>query len=97
MVYADSLNPISAPGYLYTDPKRNPNGGQLLDRSIAVVSALPCDILLAPHPELVDTFGRLGRRDRGEAEAFVDGGACKAYGRASRERLARRVAEENPN
>ena len=94
MVYADSLNPISAPGYLYTDSKRKPNGKQLLERSADVVSALPCDILLAPHPELVDTFGKLAKGERGENDSFVDSAACKAYAQASRERLKNRVTEE---
>jgi metallo-beta-lactamase class B len=96
MVYADSLNPISADGYLYADPKRKPNGAQQLENSFDVVRALPCDILLTPHPELVDVFGKLEQRgqDIGR-DAFIDSSACRAYVQASREKLDQRLAEEH--
>ena len=95
VAYADSLNPIAAPGYLYTDPARKPNGVQLLEGSFAVVSALPCDILLVPHPELVDLLGKQAKREQGAtSNPFIDGAACRNYVLASRDRLSRRIAEE---
>lgn len=96
LVYADSLNPISAEGYLYTDPKRSPNGVKQLEGSFKVVSALPCDILVTPHPELADVFGKLAKHDEGGVgDAFVDKHACRAYVQASREKLEKRIAEES--
>jgi metallo-beta-lactamase class B len=95
MVYADSLNPISAKGYLYSNPNLSPNGAQLLESSFKVVSGLDCDILITPHPELVDVFGKLARRGTSESrDAFVDPGACREYVRASRDKLEMRLAEE---
>jgi metallo-beta-lactamase class B len=94
MVYADSLNPISAKGYLYSDPNRNPNGAKLLEQSFKVVSDLDCDILIAPHPELVDVFGKLEQREGHGRDAFIDRGACKAYVAAAREKLRLRLIEE---
>lgn len=94
IVYADSLNPVSAKGYLYSDRKRNPNGVQQLQGSYVVLNALPCDILLTPHPELSSTFDKLSRRESGAANAFVDPNSCRAYVQASRDKLDKRVAEE---
>lgn len=94
MVYADSLNPISAKGYLYGDPERNPNGAKLLEQSFKVVADLDCDILITPHPELVDVFGKLEQRESLGRDAFIDRGACKGYVSASREKLRLRLIEE---
>jgi metallo-beta-lactamase class B len=95
VVYADSLNPISAKGYLYTDPARNPNGVQQLETSFAALSAMPCDILVAPHPELADLFGKLAKLDqKAESKPFFDPNACKLYVDASREKLKKRIADE---
>ena len=62
VVYADSLNPVSARGFLYTDPKRDPNGAKQLQASYAVLSALPCDILLTPHPEFSNMLDKLAKK-----------------------------------
>lgn len=61
VVYADSLNPVSAPGFRFGAPKAAAGGhpgnqGQpgveaTLRRSIARVAALPCDILITVHPD----------------------------------------------
>src|SRR5579862_7663013 len=48
MVYADSLSAVSAPKFRFSDHPRYLAGFR---RSIAVVAALPCDILLTPHPD----------------------------------------------
>jgi metallo-beta-lactamase class B len=64
-------------------------------RSFALLSALPCDILLTPHPEASDTWQRLQRRDAGsEADAFIDSDACRSYARSARAGLQKRLAEE---
>ena len=48
VVYADSLNAVSAPGFRYSsDPARV----AALRKSIAVVAALPCDVVVSVHPE----------------------------------------------
>jgi metallo-beta-lactamase class B len=65
IVYADSLNPVSAPGFRFT------GGGTTADRipefrrSIAKVSALPCDILIAVHPSFAE--GKTCRTYAGDA------------------------------
>jgi metallo-beta-lactamase class B len=95
IVYADSLNPISAEGFLYSDRTRDPNGEAQLEKSFAKLMVLPCDILLVPHPGLVDLFGKLAKRDQvAPANPFVDATACRAYVQASREKLKQRIAGE---
>ena len=47
IVYADSLTPVSSPGYKFTD---HPAAVEAFRTSIAKVGALDCDILLTPHP-----------------------------------------------
>lgn len=95
VVYGDSLNPISAPGYLFSDSKRDPNGAKQLEWSFNVVEHFDCDILLVPHPELVDLFGKLAKRTQGSASnPFVDASACHTYVQMARGLLTKRVATE---
>jgi len=96
IVYADSLNPIADKFYRYTDNKRDPNGVQQLEKSFAALNTLPCDILLAPHPELAGLFDKLAKRGQGEnSNPFVDAKACEHYVDVFREKLKARIAEEN--
>lgn len=50
IVYADSLNAVSAPQFRFTGDGRTPSRIDDFRRSIARISGLPCDILLAVHP-----------------------------------------------
>lgn len=47
IVYADSLNAVSAPGFKYTE---SPGLVESFRRRIAALEGLPCDILLSVHP-----------------------------------------------
>src|SRR5262249_52001989 len=47
LVYADSLNAVSSPGFRFTD---HPELIEQFRRSIAKVKSLPCDVLLSVHP-----------------------------------------------
>jgi metallo-beta-lactamase class B len=95
LVYADSLNSISAPGFRFTGDATHPSRVAQFEHSIAVVEGLPCDLLLAPHPGLVDLDGKLARwKENPAVNPLIDAGACKAYASGARERLAKRVAEE---
>jgi metallo-beta-lactamase class B len=90
-VYADSLNSVSAPDYRFSKP----GIAEAFERSIAAVENLPCDILLAPHSELIDLDAKLARWKEKPAEnPLIDTSACKAYAGAARERLAKRLGEE---
>jgi metallo-beta-lactamase class B len=99
LVYADSLNAISADGFRYTGSRSYPTGLQDFERSFSTLSSLPCDILLTPHPEASQLWERVAARDRaGAADALVDASACRRYADAGRERLRRRIeSEQNGN
>jgi len=88
MVYADSLNPVSAPGFQFTHSAKYPDAVAAFERSFAVLSALPCDILVSAHPDASGFWEKYEKRD------FVDPGACKKYVEDARERLRKRIAEE---
>jgi len=97
VVYADSLNPIAAPGYSFAGHAHEPNGQRQLEASFATLAALPCDILLTPHPEFSDMFGKLAQRNGDSSvEPFVDATACRRYVDAHRQRLQQRLIDEQP-
>jgi metallo-beta-lactamase class B len=52
IVYADSLNPVSAPSFRFTADEKGQSRIEVFRRSIAKVAALPCDVLIAVHPQL---------------------------------------------
>ena len=95
MVYADSLTPVSAPGFRYTGDKTHKSIVDAFRRSLRMVGDLPCDILMTPHPDASDLDGRLARRDaQKQADAFVDPQACRAYAAQAMKRLDERIAQE---
>jgi len=95
IAYVDSLAPVSSDTFLFTHNTTYPNVLRDFEHSFATVSALPCDILLTPHPEASDLWGRLERRAHGDADALVDAGACRRLADAARERLQERVVKES--
>lgn len=96
MVYADSLNAVSAPGFLFSHNDSYPNVLSDFEKSFAVVSGLPCDILLTPHPEVSDILGKWQRREQGVTpDPFIDPDACRAFIAKARQDLATRLAKEN--
>jgi metallo-beta-lactamase class B len=85
VVYADSLNAISAPGFKYT---AFPSRVAAFRRSIETVAALPCDIVVSVHPELTRLKEKLA------ANALVDPQGCRAYAAAAAKVLDARLASE---
>jgi len=92
MVYADSLNSVSAPDFKFSaDAQRV----KTFERSIDSVASLECNILLTPHPEAFDLEAKAARLAAAPTpNPFIDSNACKAYAAGARERLAKRLAEE---
>lgn len=96
LVYADSLNPVSAPDFRFTGDGKYPGRVESFRRSIARVEALPCDILLAPHPQLFNMKAKTKRRLKDPASnPFVDSQGCKAYAASARKNLELRIAQES--
>ena len=95
IVYADSLNPVSAPGFRFTGDTHHPNIAEAFRRSISTVRSLPCDILLAVHPGFAGMDEKLKRlREEPTSEPFVDATACRTYAADATKRLDQRIAEE---
>jgi metallo-beta-lactamase class B len=91
IVYADSLTAVSADNYRFTN---HPDLLAGFEKSLAALEAMPCDILLTPHPGFSDTLARLEAREKGNPDAFIDSAACKKLAQSSRQGLAKRVAQE---
>jgi metallo-beta-lactamase class B len=91
MVYADSLTSPSAPGFKY--------GQRLVEfrDSIEKVAALPCDIVLSPHPSFTQVDQKLKKRAELNGKGpdpFIDPNGCRAYAADGLKRLEARIAAE---
>lgn len=93
MVYADSLSAGSAPAFRFSAYPHYLAGFR---RSIATVAALPCDILLTPHPDASDFWQRVrhGKSAAG-ARPLIDRSACRRYAAAATKALNARIAQEH--
>ena len=95
MVYADSLTAVSADDFFFTRSRTYPTAVRDFEEGFATLSAIPCDILLTPHPEASDLWTRLAKRDAGGGvDALVDRTACRRYAEAARMRLRARLERE---
>jgi metallo-beta-lactamase class B len=93
IVYADSLNPVAAPAFRFNgDPDRLTT----FTHSIALVAGLPCDLLLAPHPDFLDLDAKLATwRETPGVNPFIDSTACRSYAAAAQQKLDLRIVEEH--
>lgn len=88
IAYADSLTPVAAEGFRFSTVART------LEASIAAVAKLPCDVLLAPHPDATDTVERLSARADGGRVDPVKRGQCEEYAATAKARLTARLADD---
>lgn len=92
VVYADSLNSVSAPEFHFSD---DPARVTEFQNSIDTVAGLSCGMLLAPHPELFNRDAKLAERtDDNPFAAFRIRGECQTYAAGARQRLDKRLAAE---
>lgn len=85
---------LSAPGFHLVG---NPDSADIVkdfENSFGVVAALPCDIPVAPHPDMVDFWERVARHERGEANAMVDQAGCRVYANTARESFEAELAKQ---
>jgi len=94
MVYADSLNAFGLNGFRYSGSASYPTAKADIERSIARVATLPCDILVSAHPEASGLFERHARQANEGSAALVDREACRRYAENGRKRLEKTLAEE---
>lgn len=89
IVYVDSLNPISADGFRFSD---RPALVSAFRKGIAAIAATDCDIVIAPHPVAVQLRDRLlGNRP------LIDRDGCRTFAATATERLDKRLAAEAAN
>jgi len=91
VVYADSLNAVSAPGFKYSSYAPRVAAFR---KSIDAVAALPCDVMISVHPEFSHLFDKQAKFVRGDRDAFVDSNGCREYAQSMRAFLERRLGQE---
>lgn len=94
MVYADSLGAFSAEGFRFSDPA-HPERVRNYRHGIDLIAALPCDVLMTPHPGQSNFLERMASHDAGaRPDPLFDTGACRAYATAGRKALDARLVKE---
>lgn len=91
MAFADSLSAVAPESYRFSDPTNSPAFVPLLRQTFTTVAALPCDVLITPHPVASRLWYRLGDA---ASESLVDATACRRYAEAGARRLDARLATE---
>ncbi len=86
ILYADSLTAVSRADYRFAD---HPALVATFRATFAKVASLPCDLLLTPHPDASNLFGRLA----GKA-LLADPSACRTYSATAATLLDQRLAKE---
>jgi metallo-beta-lactamase class B len=86
IVYADSLSPVSRDDYRFSD---HPDYLNRFRASLAKVAALPCDIVLTPHPSASRMIQRLA-----PGKPLDDPAGCRDYAASRTKALDERLAKE---
>lgn len=86
IVYADSLSAVSRADYRFGD---HPALVATFRATLANVAAMPCGLLITPHPGASNLFDRLA----GKAP-LADPNACRTYAATANKRLDERLARE---
>jgi len=86
VVYADSLSPVSVPGYHFSDGM-----GNKIRQSARDIAALDCDIFLSTHDF---SFGLHEKLALGR-DAFIDPDGCERYAEKAVQRLEQRLERES--
>lgn len=87
IAYSDSLSTPAADGYRFS---AHPDYVARVRRGFDVVAALPCDILLTPHPFQSDMDRRMADN------TLFDPAACRTYAEGARKAFDERLAKEQP-
>lgn len=88
------IGSLSAPGFKLIGNPKYPAIVDDFEHSFAVVAALPCGIPLAPHPEMVNFWERIAKRDQGDEDALIDPTGCQAYAKDAHESFEAQLARQ---
>jgi metallo-beta-lactamase class B len=95
LVYSDSMTPVSADGFRFSDSREYPDAVRDFEKSFAFLRTTPCDILLTSHPDASGLWQRLeGRKSGVRPDPLVSPNACKELAERAGEQLRRRLATE---
>jgi metallo-beta-lactamase class B len=94
IVYADSMTPVSADSFRFSNNKTYPEVVDDFKAGYAFLRSASCDILMTPHPEASDLWGRIAKRDAGERDALIDRTQCARYADRAEAQLQKRLATE---
>jgi metallo-beta-lactamase class B len=91
VVFAASLNPVSADGFRFSATALP----DVFRRSGQRIAALPCDILISGHPDNSGADRKLKALETSRTpNPFVDPGSCRAYAQRADGLLQARLAKE---
>ncbi|MBA4048369.1 MAG: subclass B3 metallo-beta-lactamase [Sphingomonas sp.] len=94
MVFAASLNPVSAAGYRFSAPEHLPIVASLR-RSIMRIAAVPCDVLFTAHPDNSGGDAKFVRLEAGaRPNPFVDPAGCRTLAARQSRLLDERLTQE---
>jgi metallo-beta-lactamase class B len=85
---------LAAPGFKLVGGQKYENIVKEFEHGFAMVAALPCDIPLAPHPEMVDFWARVAQRHQGDADALIDPAGCRDYAKDARKNFEAQLAKQ---
>lgn len=85
---------LSAPGFKLVGNPDYPGVVRDFEHGFGVVAALPCDVPVAPHPEMVDFWARVERREQGDANGLLDPAGCRAYADSARNNFKAQLATQ---
>jgi metallo-beta-lactamase class B len=92
LVYADSVTPVSAPAFRYSDDGPRV---QAFRASLQTIRSLPCQVLLCPHPDFSHLFERQEARAGARGpDPMIDPAACRKYADEGTAMLEKRLAKE---
>jgi metallo-beta-lactamase class B len=93
-VYADSISAVSDDGFRFSDNKTYPGAVDDFRKAFDFLRTTSCDILLTPHPEASDFWGRIARRDAGARDALIDRSQCGHLADRGEAQLRKRLDTE---
>jgi metallo-beta-lactamase class B len=95
IVYADSLTPVADDGFRFSGDGSRKSMVDIFRRSITRVGELPCDVILAPHPEFIGLTSKLARlKEHPDTNPFIEHNACRTFAATAMKRLEQRIADE---